>query len=223
MRSLGPAALVILAVGLTPARAAAQGPSELARFEVAAAVLWASGHGLDTPNATLTDRAGQPVTLFNTDSDLGSAVGAEARVGVRASRSLQAEFAAAYTRPSLNVHVSSDVEGIPDVTATDKMHRMPLEGVLLAHLTGLRIAAGGIPYLVGAAGYVRQLHENRTLSEGGVTGSAGGGVYFPFGGPPLGRGAGIRIDARAMVVDGVSVDDKLHVSVAVRAAFSFRF
>jgi hypothetical protein len=216
------AAVVMLAIGLTPARAAAQDTSELARLEIAAAALWASGHGLDTPNATLRDRSGQPVMFFNTDSDLGSAVGGEARVGVRVSRSLQAEFAAAYTRPSLNVHVSSDVEDIPDVTATDKMHRVSLEGALLVHLAGQRIA-GGVPYMVGAAGYVRQLHENRTLSEGGVTGSAGGGVYFPFGGPPLGRGAGVRVDARAMLADGMSVDDKLHVSVAVRAALSFRF
>ena len=81
-------------------------------------------------------------------------------------------------------------------------------------------------FVLGGGGYLRQLHEAATLVETGRYYDVGGGVSWLFtaGGHFHTTGAGVRLDARAVVrSQGVAFDGGSNTSPAAGASLFVRF
>jgi hypothetical protein len=97
--------------------------------------------------------------------------------------------------------VTDDAEGAEDVTADETMSRYVFGGSLVYHLTGMAFANGrGVPFVLGGAGYLRELHEGRELVETGAEYHAGAGIKFWFGNGR--RRLGLRGDVGVSIRDG---------------------
>jgi len=83
-----------------------------------------------------------------------------------------------------------------------------------------------MPFVLGGAQYMRQVHEGGTLIESGRLYEAGAGIKYALGSRARGRlkAIGIRGEGRAIVrAAGVNVDGRAHVSPAVAASLYVRF
>jgi len=212
--------VLLFLVFVAPGVASAQAP----RVEVGGGVRWMGGAGLGDPDATMRTASGGSFVQFASASELGPVVAVEGRVGVRLTRSLQAEAGMSYGTTELRTELASDVEGIPDATVAESVTRYTIEGALVASLDGWRWG-GLVPFVSVGGGYLRELHEGRTLVESGRMFHAGGGVTVPLR-TQMGAGTtiGVRADARAVVRSGgVQFDDDALVVPAVGASVFFRF
>jgi hypothetical protein len=82
------------------------------------------------------------------------------------------------------------------------------------------------PFVRGGAGYLRQVHEERTLVETGQYYDVGGGVKWLAVARTSGlvNAVGARVDVRAMVRrKGIAFDDGGHTSPAVGVSAFVRF
>ena len=160
--------------------------------------------GSATAAITSNQTGGPEYPLFKTSSELKSAPGFDARVGVRLTRMWGVEGAFQYSRPTMETRVSGDVENAATVTATNDLSRYIVEVSGLVHLTRLRIGRNGSPFLLGGVGYLRELDEEQALIETGVTYHGGGGFKYLFSERQHGlvKGLGIRADARLSFKDG---------------------
>jgi len=214
----------VLLVLVTPCVAQAQGRAATDRVEVGGGVRWVGGAALGDTDATLGTASGGSFAQFASASELGAAVAVEGRVGVRLSRALQVEASVSYGTAELRTRLDSDVESIPDVTVSESIIRYTIEGTLVASLDRWR--RGRVtPFVSVGGGYLRELHEGRTLVETGRTFHAGGGVNVPLRSSRSGASAvGIRADARIVVRSGgVLFDDEPVVAPAAGASVFFRF
>lgn len=158
------------------------------------------------------EASGPESTLFNTSTRLGAARGLDGRVAFSLTRALAVEGGFVWTRATLSSRITSDVEGIPDVTATQELDTYFIEASAVWHLSGLGFGGGrGVPFLSGGAGYLRQLDSTKLLtSDPGEVYHAGGGVKYLFLQRPRGfvRGLGVRGDGRLYIQSGgVELDD----------------
>ena len=205
---------VLLLAG-TEAAAQARRPAAQARprppfrpgsIEVDVGALWlgAIDFGSATASITPNQTAGTEYPLFNTTSQLKSAPGYEARVGVRLTRPIGVEGAFQYSRPTLETRVTGDVENAPSITAANDLSRYVVEVSGVLHLTRFRFGKGGSPFLLGGVGYLRELDEAQALVETGTTYHGGGGIKYLFSDRPRGlvKGLGLRADARLYFRDG---------------------
>ncbi len=214
---------VLLAL-LAPGAAHAQPRATTDRVEVGGGVRWVGGAALGDTDATLGTASGGSFVQFASASELGPAVVVEGRVGVRLSRALQVEVSVSYGTADLRTRLDSDVESIPDVTVSEPITRYTIEGTLVASLDRWR--RGRVtPFVSAGGGYLRELHEGRTLVETGRAFHAGGGVTVPIRTSRAGASAvGIRADARIVVRSGgVLFDDDPVVAPAAGASVFFRF
>ena len=163
VKRLALAGAVVAAMVLPASPAAAQSgdAAQPGRVEVAFGAIWSGRTPFGSANATETAGTGGPFVLFTTSSELASAAGAEARIGVRLTRLLQAEATASYSAPELRTKVSADVEQAAPVTATDRLQQITVGGALVLDLPW-RLGARGVPFVTGGAAYLRQLHEGQT-------------------------------------------------------------
>jgi hypothetical protein len=213
------------AMACSAASAAAQSQPNIGRVEIGAGLLWIGPQTAGTRAATETASSGAPLTLFNTTSTLGSAPGAEVRVGVKLTPALEAEASGTYARPVLRTETSGDFEGAAAVTATERLQQYTIGGG--ANWYFLRRGPSAItPFVHASAAYLRQLHENATLVDTGRVYAFGGGAKIMLTSTSRRRvkGAGIRADALAFVRSkGVSFDGRSAPSLAIGASFFFRF
>jgi hypothetical protein len=88
-------------------------------------------------------------------------------------------------------------------------------------------AVGGwVPFATGGGGYLRQLHEDLTVTEEGHVVFVGGGVKRGLVARPRGwlRGVGARADARLDVLTGgITIDDKTRSHVAISGSLFITF
>lgn len=177
------------------------------RIELGAGGIWLAGSPLGSTDATLTRNQGGPsdrFTLFKTESDLESVGGFDARLAVRLTRGIAVEAGFTVSRPRVTTKISADVENSAVVSAVEDLTQYVIDVGALVHLTRLRFAGRAVPFVSGGGGYLRQLHEGRTLIETGRVYHLGGGVKLPL----LSRsrrflkGAGARVEARAYTRDG---------------------
>jgi hypothetical protein len=173
------------------------------RLEVNVGGLWLGGVDFGTADATLTrnQTPEAPYVLFTTASTLAAAPAAEARVGYHLTRMVAVEGAFVYARPRLETAVSADAEGAPGITATETLSQFLVDVSAVVHLP---IHMGrAVPFVLGGAGYLRELHEANALAETGHTFHAGGGVKIPL---LVRRGfvrsLGLRLDGRAYFRSG---------------------
>ncbi len=204
-----------------PAVAAAQTTD---RIEVGGGVRWIGGASLADVDATLDTASGGTFVQFGSESELGSSLAVEGRFAVRLTRSLHAEASLSYGTADLRTELNSDVESIPDTTVSEPIERYTFEGALVASLDGWRRGLF-TPFVTVGGGYLRELHEGRTLVETGGTFHAGGGIALPIRTRPAGGTAlGIRVDLRAVMRSGgVQFDDDLMVVPAAGASLFLRF
>lgn len=219
----GAAVLGALVLGASPVRAQAPLPG---RVEVAAGALWVARQAMGSTDASETSADGTRFRLFASDSSLAAGVGIEGRIGVRLTRVLQLDASATYAKLELRSRITSDVEGIPDITLTEAVTQWTVEGAVVAHLARWRLGASGVPFLSAGAGYLRELHEGGTLAETGRRYHVGGGINYLLTRRDERRlkSTGLRVDARAVLrTGGVSFTDGAQVAPALGASLFLRF
>jgi hypothetical protein len=154
-------------------------------FEISGGGAWSPGYDLASAQAVETRNPGTgtgPFVLFQSDSRIESAPGLQARFGVYVARSVSVEGGVLFSRPDLSTRLTGDAESAPEITATESLTRFVFDGSVLFHLTGVSFGGGrGLPFLLGGAGYLRDLHEKNEVADTGHEFHFGGGLHYWFG------------------------------------------
>ena len=185
--------------------------------------VWVGGYPVGDVNAQLrTNAAGSappPYTLFAASSDIGGAPSVTARLGFAVTPRLVLEAAGSFGRPRLGVDISRDVEAAGQRLAGERLQQYVIDGALVWQLP-LRLGPRARPFLVGGAGYLRQLHEDRTLVETGQVYYAGLGARFWIrGGTGRARSVGLRADLRGNLRrGGIDFENKVRVYPTLAAS-----
>lgn len=153
--------------------------------EIAAGVVWSGGFDMGSVSADETRNSTTDTgrfVLFTADSRTQSMTGAQGRLGIYLAKAFSVEAGLEYGRPKITTHLGNDAESAEDVTATENLTRLLIDGSGVLHLTGLSFAGGnGVPFVRGGIGYLRELHEKNEVIETGREFHAGGGVKVFFG------------------------------------------
>jgi len=207
-------ALGAVAMLLVPTSAAAQarrppGARRPARpaphagsWEIGGGFLWQGGFDLGDRDAELTRNPATgtgPYDLFTSASSLGAGIGVQGRIAGYVSRNLAIEGGARITFPTLDIHLSGDVESARDLTATETLTQYVFDGSLVWHFAPFH-RGRAVPYVAGGAGYIRDLHEGSALIETGAEYHALAGLKWWLSSRP--RRLGIRGEAGVSIRDG---------------------
>ena len=195
------------------------------RIEVAGGARWIGPLDFADVQATETTLGGGTRPVFGTATTLDGSIGATGIVAIRLSRQFQVEFGFGWNPTMLTTRITSDVEGIPDVSVDAAVTQFQMEGGVLVRpsaWSGARLS----PFLTAGGGYLRQLNDGRTLVESGRSYYFGAGLYYErhtSGGRRL-KASGLRIDGRGVILqEGVSPDDTPRLAPSVSAALFVRF
>ena len=222
MRHLG--ALAALGLLLTEATCVAQ-ETDRGRIEVSIGIRWIGAVKFGDVPARETTPGGGTLALFKSSTRLDRSVGGTTTLGVRLSRVLRAELALAYNPTGISSRVMSDAEGVADVTVSEPVTQLLLEGGVLVQPR--RWQHGRMrPFLTAGIGYLRQLNDGRTLVQTGQSGYVGGGLYYVRATARPGRlkATGVRADVRALILrDGVVPEHSGRAAPAVTATVFARF
>lgn len=214
------AAVFALALAVVPAGpAAAQAPGPAPRLEVTVGGGLLTGADAGGANADLRANTlqPQPFRLFTSSATFDRAAVVEARAGVPLTRRFGVEALLLFGRPELGVSVASDAEGAAPLTVVERVDQYLIAAGIVVMLDELGLGRM-VPYAAGGAGYLRQLHEGRTVVEHGHLYYLGGGVKHWWLARDRGviRSAGVRGDAQLYVlVDGIAFDDRSRRHAAV--------
>ena len=209
------AALALAALSVAASPCAAQ-------VTINGGLLWSAGHETGMSTADLRSNAAgssaPPFTWFQADSRIGQAPGFEGRVGVDVTRSLTIEGGASYARPPLTFAISRDAESASQEYEGESLHQYAFDGAVLWRLPMERTPRV-TPFVVGGVGYLRQLHEERTLVESGQLYFAGGGARFWLrGSATSSRALGLRMDVRVNIRRrGIDFENAVRVYPTVSA------
>ena len=203
------------ALSSVPGLAEAQAP-ELRdnRLTVSAGITWLDGYDVGASTAQLRGNGigltPPPFTLFTADSYFSPASAFELRVGLSLTPRLVVEGGASLSHPRVGVSIAGDPESEAQELLGEQLQQYVCDGGLSWQLPvtlGRRLA----PYVTGGAGYLRQLHEDRTAAETGRIYYAGGGArYWLRGGHGRAMPAGLRGEFRLnMRSHGIDFEDKM--------------
>jgi hypothetical protein len=219
-------AIVAVALVLRASAARAQPPLEPGRLEIGFGPQWTGGTAVGSRDANETTGTGNPFTLFASSSEIASATGIEARVGVRLLQRLDVEGVGSYAAPSFIIHTAADSEGATGVAASERVQQFTVHGAAVWYVLGGRLGARTAPFVTAGFGYLRHVHENDVLLASGSVFEAGGGIKQLFVSREQKRlkGAGVRLDVRALARrKGIALDGGTHVAPALSASFFVRF
>lgn len=162
-----------------------------------------------TRQAAIGTTTPAPSTLFATASTLGGAAAGELGVTVPVTPAWAVELRGSTGRPSLETTITGDVEGSGTFTASETISEYVVDASVVRHLPEVRLGAHAMPYVLGGGGYLRQLHDERTLVETGSTWHAGAGVrWWLRGGVGPARAVGATTEVRwVWRRDGITFDD----------------
>jgi hypothetical protein len=199
------------------------------RFEVSLGGLWLSGADMGGKVAQL--RANRvppaPFTVFNTSTREEAAPGFDGRIGFWLTRAILVEGGFVYARPPLETRISGDIEGAPALTAAEDIDQYFIDANVVWMIDRFTLWRRIVPFVSGGGGYLRQLHEGRTLVETGQVYHVGGGVRQWLHVADRGwiRGLGVQLEARAYVLaEGVQLaDDRPRTHGAFSGAFFVTF
>jgi len=217
---------MVLVLCLLSLPAAAQSSALPGRLSVAAGVEWMGTMTIASGAATETTPTSGRFPLFSTDTSLGSAAGFKGTVGFLVTRAFEVEGSASLMKPDLQTRVTGDAEGAPDLTVSEPVKQLTVEGSVIVHLTQWRIGSRIVPYVAGGAGFLRQLHDTGTVAENGSIYHVGAGIHYLLTNSATGgiKALGIRLDGRAVMRSGgVSFVDGVHVSPGAGALLFVRF
>jgi hypothetical protein len=213
-------------VGLVLVAHADAGAQPLAgNVELAVGVRWTGPTELGSADASETASNGSRFRLFGTRTSLELATGVEGSFRMQLGSSFDVGVSSSFSQAKLRSEIASDVEGVPDVEALENINELAIEGTMLARLNWRPFGAAR-PFISGGAGYLRHLHEDRTLIESGYIFHLGAGIDYVLrtGGTGIVKTTGIRLDGRAVIrARGVAFDDRSRVAPAVTAAMFLRF
>ena len=213
-------AMLVQSVLVGTAAAQPAGPGLRHRFEVSFGGLWIGGAALGSDVAELRANRvpADSFTLFTTDSRTEAAPGLDAKVGYWLTRSIAVEAGFVRVQPELRTRVGADPEGAAALTAVEKVDQYFIDAGIVWLVDRLRFRERTVPFVSAGAGYLRQLHEGRTLVETGQVYHLGGGVRHALLTRDRGaiRRVGLRFDARAYVlVDGVQLEERPRTHAAL--------
>jgi hypothetical protein len=163
--------------------------------------------------------------LFTTDTRADAAPGVDGRIGFWLTRDLAVEGGFVYARPPLDTRITADAEGAPALTVSEDFDQYFVDANVVWLVNRFRFWEL-VPFVSGGAGYLRQLHEGRTLVETGQVYNVGAGLRHWFRMTDRGwiRGMGVRLEGRAYVlVDGVQLEDRPRTHGAFSGSFFVTF
>ena len=201
------AAMIVIGLGSSAASA---------QVTINGGIGWSAGYDIGGSTAELrTNAAGTappPFTLFNVDSRIVPSPGGEVRVGVSVTPGLTVEGGVLFARRRLAFSIASDPEAGAVELEGESLQHYVFDAALLWQLPlvhGPKVRT----FASGGAGYVRQLHQDRTLVEGGQVYHLGGGVrYWLRGRPESARSIGLRGEVRInMRRNGIDFDNRTRV------------
>ncbi len=171
-----------------------------AQVTVNGGVGWSGGYDIGASSAELrtnaTGTTAPPFTLFNVDSRISPAPGAEVRVGVAIVRRLTIEGGVLFSRRRLAFGITGDAESAAEEFEGESLQHYVFDAGLLWELPAARVDRLRL-FAAGGAGYLRQLHQDRTLVASGQIYYVGGGArYWLRGRPDSDRSLGVRGDVR---------------------------
>ena len=228
-------ALALAAIAAFSLPASAQSSSEPRaadvqrhRFEVSIGGIWLGGAALGSDRAEL--RANSipvgPFSLFTTDTHANGAPGFDGRIAYWLTRSLAIEGGFTRSEPELRTRISGDAEGAAALTVEEQIDQYFIDASAVWLIERFRFRQRTAPFVSAGVGYLRQLHEGRTLVETGQVYHVGGGLRHWLRVRERGwiRALGVRIDGRAYVlVDGVQFDDGPRTHGAFSGSFFVTF
>lgn len=179
-------------------------------------VVWSGSYGIGDVNSQLLSnapgRTPPPFTWFSASSEVGQATSAVARVGFTLSPHVMIEGGGVFGMPRVAVTITGDAETSQQHLEGERLKQYLFDGALVWHLP-MRLGTRVRPFAIGGAGYLRQLHEERTLVETGQVYYAGVGARYWFrGGSGVGRSLGMRGDVRANFRrGGIDFEDQTRV------------
>jgi len=205
---------VVFLGAAVPARAQSSPELRAHHITINAGLLWSGGYDVGTATAQLRGNgsgpSAPPFTLFTANSRLKSTIAPEIRVGVALTPRLAIEGGASFSSPSIGVAISADAEAPPQELAGEELQQYVFDGGVTWQLpvsTGPRLAL----FVSGGGGYLRQLHEERTLGETGQVYYTGAGArYWLRGGHGTTKALGLRGDVRVNFRrQGIDFEDKM--------------
>ncbi len=161
------------------------------------------GHAIGTSTAELRANAPgattPPFTLFTVDSRIAPSWAGAIRVGVEVTSRITIEGGAVFARRHVPFSISSDPEAGPQQFKGESLQHYEFDAAMawaLPRPSGNRLRT----FVLGGVGYLRQLHQDRTLVESGQLYYAGGGArYWLWHRPDSSRSLGMRGDLRLNV------------------------
>ena len=186
------------------------------RMVLEGGIVWSGGYAVGDVNAQLRGNAPgstpPPFTLFSASSDVSRAPGVSVRVGVPLTPQLIIEGGGWFAMPRVGFAIARDPEVGSQRIEGEQLKQYVFDGALVWHLP-LRLGSRARPFVIGGGGYLRQLHEERTLVETGQIYYGGVGArYWLRGGAGTTRSFGVRTDLRANVRrGGIDFENKVRV------------
>jgi hypothetical protein len=186
------------------------------RFVLDGGVVWSGSYPIGDVNAELRSNATgstpPPFTLFSASSEVGSAPSVGARLGFTLTPHVTLEGGVAFGLPRVVTAISRDTETGPQTLEGEQLKQYVIDGAVAWHLP-VRIGPRVRPFVTGGAGYLRQLHEERTLVETGQLYFGGVGARFWIrGGSGTARAFGLRTELRANLRrGGIDFENKARV------------
>ena len=173
------------------------------RLDISIGSGFVGGSGLDSADADLRGRSGEPFQLITTTSRIGSSLPLEVRLGWRLNPRYTLEIRGAWSRPELRTSIAGDIEGAAALTVAETVDLYSLDLNVVRFFTRSRPRAL-TPYVSGGAGYVGAVHEGLTLLENGFSYGGGGGIKYPFAIRSQGRvnEIGVRADGTLGILNG---------------------
>jgi len=198
----------------------------VARFEIDAGGGWLGGARLGARDADLRAAAPAPFRLFSVDSRFEAAPTLHVKAGVAFSRRLGVEAGITLSHPELRASVSNDAEAAPPITIAERIDQYSVDASVIVMIGELAIGRRTVPFVAAGLGYLRQLHEGRTVVEEGRVFQAGGGIKHWLMARDQGfiSGAGLRVDARLYLVSGgIAFEDRPRPHGAVSGSVFLTF
>lgn len=188
-----------------------------AQVTISGGLGWSGGYDVGDAMATLRTNAPgatpPPFTLFNVvDTRISPSPGGELRVGVAVGTRFTIEGGALLAQRQLAFDINGDRESAAQQFDGETVHHYVFDAGLLWEVPAVlhpRLRT----FASGGAGYLRQLHQDRTLVESGQVYYAGGGAKFWLRGRPASStSVGLRGDVRLNLRrDGIDFEDKSRV------------
>jgi len=202
---------------LAPPAYAQEAPALRAhRVVVEGGMVWSGSYALGDASAQLRSNAvgatPPPFTLFSASSKVGPVAHASVRVGFAVTPRLLVEGGGHFGRPRIGIQISQDSEVAAQALEGEELQQFFLDGAVVWHLP-VRLGPRVRPFVIGGGGYLRQLHEERTMVEAGQIYYGGVGArYWIRGGSGTARSFGLRGDLRANLRrGGIDFDNKVRV------------